>query len=245
MPRRIALTWGLFVAWALAACAVPATPAPTQPLPTVTSAPAMATAVPTEQPPATSQPANPPTPTPSGDVRIFSVLSDQTTASYAVEETFLNDNNRLATAVGKTSQVSGDLALNYAAPSRSTGSFSVDISALTSDSARRDNAIRGRWLESATYPLATFVIRSITDMPANPQEGQPVTFKMQGDMTVRQVTRAVEWDVTATLSGNTLTGAATTFIMMADFGVTPPDIIGVLRVKDGVTLTLNFTMQAR
>ncbi len=241
MSRYTFFVGGLALAVALAACA-PATSVPP------TSAPA--TAVPPTLAPATPSPDATPLPAAtlapsSGSARTFSVVSDQTSASYAVEETFLNDNNRLATAIGQTSQVSGDLVLDYADPSRSSGSFSVDISTLTSDSARRDNAIRGRWLESATYPLATFVIRSVTGLPADPQEGQPITFKMQGEMTVRQATRAVEWEVTATLNGDTLTGTATTFIMMADFGVTPPDIGGVLRVKDGVTLTLNFTMQAR
>lgn len=240
--RQTLLLSGLLVSLMLAACAPAATPTPMP----ATAVPA--TAAPTAEPASpTAAPATVPATAPaaSGSARVFSVLSDQTTASYSVEETFLNDNNRLATAIGQTSQVSGDLALDYADPSRSSGSFSVDISTLTSDSARRDNAIRGRWLESSTYPLATFVIRSITGLPADPQEGQPLNFKMQGEMTVRQATRAVEWDVTATLTGDTLTGTATTFILMADFGVTPPDIGGVLRVKDGVTLTLNFTMQAR
>lgn len=238
MSRYTFLVGGLALALVVAACAPAATPAPATPAP-ATSVPA------TPLPDATPIPATATSAPASGSTRTFSVVSEQTSASYAVEETFLNDNNRLATAIGQTSQVSGDLVLDYADPSRSSGSFSVDISTLTSDSARRDNAIRGRWLESSTYPLATFVIRSVTGLPADPQEGQPITFKMQGEMTVRQATRAVEWEVTATLNGTTLTGTATTFIMMADFGVTPPDIGGVLRVKDGVTLTLNFTMQAR
>jgi polyisoprenoid-binding protein YceI len=240
------------LALALAACttatpmAAPATA--TSPAPTVAP-----TAAPVTDPPsaaATDTPiaapaTNPPAPTaaaPSGIVP-YAIDPSRTTVQYSVEETFLNDNNRLATAIGRTSEVNGTLKLNFDDPARSEfGEFTVDISTLRSDSSRRDNAIRRQWLESATYPLATFVVRGVEGFPPNPQPGQDITFKLLGDLTVRTTTRAVTWDVTARLDNETLSGTATTFILMADFGVEPPNIAGILRVKDGVTLTLNFVM---
>ncbi|MDW8326194.1 MAG: YceI family protein [Anaerolineales bacterium] len=243
------LTLGLLgLALVLAACA-PAAPTEspaTATLPTPTSAPATIapTAALTDTPipvPVTELP-SPTAAAPSGIVP-YAIDPSRTTVQYSVEETFLNDNNRLATAIGRTSEVRGTLKLNFDDPAKSEfGEFTVDISTLRSDSSRRDNAIRRRWLESATYPIATFVVRSVEGFPPNPQPGQDITFKLVGDLTVRTTTRTVTWDVTARLDNETLSGTATTFIMMADFGVEPPSIAGILRVKDGVTLTLNFVM---
>jgi hypothetical protein len=49
--------------------------------------------------------------------------------------------------------------------------------------------------------------------------------------------------MTANLDGETLSGSASTFLYMRDFGFEPPDIAGILRVTDGVTVTVNFTAQ--
>jgi polyisoprenoid-binding protein YceI len=226
-------------------------PAQTAPDPTQPPAPTAAQAdVPTRPAPTESQSASV-DPTPTSEISgaaagqtTFTIVSEKSEVSYSVEETFLNENNRLNTAIGKTSQITGQLSLDLANPADSaSGDFTVDISTLTTDSSRRDNAIRRQWLESSRYPQAKFTINQITDFPANPQEGQAVQFKLAGDLSIRETTKPITWDVTATLNGDQLTGTATTFLMMADWGVTPPDIAGILKVKDGVTLTMNFTLQ--
>jgi polyisoprenoid-binding protein YceI len=177
----------------------------------------------------------------SGNEVTFVLVPDKSKVSYAVDETFLNENNRLNTAVGTTNQASGQFTVDLKNPSNPQfGDFIVDISTLTTDSSRRDNAIRRQWLESSRFPTAKFSVTELVDFPANPQEGQDLKFKMNGDLTVRDATHPVSWDVTATLNGNTLTGKATTSIMMADWGVTPPNIGGILIVKDGVLLTIEF-----
>lgn len=176
-------------------------------------------------------------------VRTFAIVPEQTTAQYSIDETFINDNNRFATAIGKTSVVEGRLALNYADPAQSElGEITVDISTLASDSGRRDNAIRERWLESARFPVASFKGTEIRGFPADPQEGQPIEFQLAGDMTIKETTREQVWDVTATLDGDTLTGTATTFLMLADYTVPVPEILGIVSVTDGLTATLDFTM---
>ena len=68
-----------------------------------------------------------------------------------------------------------------------------------------------------------------------------VSFKLIGDMKIRDVTRPVTFDVTGKLAGDTIAGTATTKIMMKDFGFEPPSIAGVLTVQDGVTIKVNFT----
>lgn len=228
---------------ALVACTTGTpTPAPVTLSITETSAPAELTpSGPSTEAALTAEPAAT-VPAPTGTFT-YGFDTTQTSVSYSVEETFINEDNRLAIAVGKTRDVQGTLTLNFDDPANSQfGEFSVNISTLRSDSRRRDEAIKTRWLESATYPTATFVVKGMEGFPANPQPGQEIAFKLLGDLTVRTGTQAVTWDVTAKLDGDKLVGTATTFIMMADFGVEPPSIGGILNVKDGVTLTLEFVM---
>ncbi len=221
----------------------PPLPAATQPAPPTVAPPATATqpALPSATPTGAAESA---TPAASGGLAVFVLVPNETVVSYAVDETFINENNRLNTSIGKTSQVTGELKVDLANPANIQFSeFTVDLSTLQSDSPRRDNAIRGRWLESASFPLAQFTVTGLPGFPASPQEGQVLKFQMTGDLTVRQTTRPVTWDVSATLNGDRLTGTATAFIMMADWGITPPNIAGILIVKDGVTLKLDFTFQ--
>lgn len=247
--NRLKLAMGaLIVILVVSACAPAPTPAPgpTQSPESTATAPAQPAEIsPTETQPAPADPtATAAQNNPSSGTTTFTLVPDQSNVQYAVDETFLNQNNKLNTAIGKTSAISGSLSLDLANPANTaSGEFTVDISTLTTDSARRDNAIRGQWLESSRFPTAKFTITQVTDFPANPQEGETIQFKLVGDLLIRETTKPVTWDVTATLNGDQLTGTATTFLMMADWGVTPPNIAGVLIVKDGVTLTLNFTFK--
>jgi polyisoprenoid-binding protein YceI len=120
------------------------------------------------------------------------------------------------------------------------GEIQVDISQFQSDSPRRDNAIRDRFLESARFPIATFIPQDIQVLPESYQEGQPVNLKITGDLTVHEVTQPVTFDVTLQFEGDTLTGEATTTILMSDFQVGPISMAGILNTEDEVNLIFNF-----
>lgn len=210
---------------------VPATQAPDSAVPTV--APIAATTVPTTAP----------APAPAA-AQVYRIDATQSKASYTVSETFL-DGNRIVDAVGVTSAVAGDILIDRTTPANSqVGEIVVDISQLTSDSNRRDNAIRRQWLESAKYPLATFNNAVISELPAELSEGTPFSFKITGDMKLHDTTQPMTWEVTMTLQGDGLTGTATTAFKMSSFNVDPPDIAGVLTVEDDVALTLEIVANA-
>jgi polyisoprenoid-binding protein YceI len=180
-----------------------------------------------------------------GGQRVFAIVPEQSRAQYAVEEEFFGQAVPFVTAVGNTSAIDGSVTLDFAdeGVSIANSTFTVDISTLQSDSGRRDRAIRERWLESSRYPLATFIATSVENLPADADFGKDVAFQVVGDMTIRDATRPLTWDMTANLDGETLTGSATTFLYMRDFGFDPPDIAGILKVTDGVTVTVQFTAQ--
>lgn len=248
-PRLALVSTTLATAALVAACtgAAPTT-APATPLPPTEAA------QPTVAPPTAADPAATATPaaeaaTPTVEaaaaltgVQTYSFDPTQSEASYSVEEYFLQESNRLGTAVGVSSEISGDLQIDFDDPAASPlGTVTVDISVLKSDSDMRDNAIRRQWLQSATYPLATFTATAIEGLNGAPIDGQEVTFKLTGDMTVHDTTIPVTWDVTAKLDGESLVGTATTRVLMKDFGFDAPSN-PFISVTDGVTLTLKFVL---
>jgi len=173
----------------------------------------------------------------------FVIVPEESEARYSINEVFISDNNTLATAIGVTSQVQGGMTLNYDDPAASEfDQFVVDISTLRSDRSQRDRAIRRQWLESSTYPLAVFDVREVRNFPAEPQEGEPISFQLAGDMTVKETTQEVVWEVMATLEGDRLSGTATLETTLESFNIPVPSIVNILRVTDGITLTLDFVM---
>ncbi len=240
MYRRIWMaTLAVTFAGALAACgsstSQPAA-APTAAAPTAAPAAAAPAAQPADR--ATAAPA--PSGTASG-TRIFTIVPQQSEASYEVQEQFLS-RDLPNQAIGKTNAVTGELQFSLdGKPSGKVTSITVDLSKLTSDERRRDNRIRQQWLESNKYPNAVFTSTDAQGLPETYTEGQDVNFKLTGDMTIRDVTKPVTFDITGKLVGDTITGSATTHILMKDFGIDPPSIAGMLTVKDGVTVKLNFT----
>ncbi|NOX60780.1 MAG: YceI family protein [Chloroflexi bacterium] len=216
----------------LAACAStsPPTPAPT-PIPT----PELAQGEP-------SQPAS------TAQLRTFVIDPAASEVRYEVDEEFFSEAvSRLGKklgffrAVGRTNAIEGQLVvLDDSPPQVKSGEFSVDISTLKSDDSRRDRKIREDFLESARYPIATFRITSVEGLPQQYVEGEKVRFQMTGDMTIREITIPVTWNVEAAYKEGALTGEAQTLIYMKNFGFMPPEIPGFMTVTDGVTLVVRF-----
>jgi polyisoprenoid-binding protein YceI len=213
------------------------TVAPTEAPVAATEAPVEPTVAPTEAPvAATEAPA-----APAGGTTVFKISESESQASYSVDEVFLNQGNKLVTAVGVSQKINGEITLDTANPSKSSvGEITVDISVLTSDSGRRDNAIRGRWLESEKFPFAKFKPTKIEGLPETYTAGQELTFKMTGDMVVRETTVPVTWEVKAKVEGNKLIGEATTSITMSQFGFEAPNIANILKAEDGAKLLFKF-----
>lgn len=171
----------------------------------------------------------------------YKIVPGESQLQYEVGEVFINQDNRFNIAVGITTQVSGELTGDPQNPQDiSFSTFTADISQFTSDSDRRDNALRNRFLESARYPEVTFSISQADGIPDTYQEGEEIALQIVGDLTVRDVTKPATFDAVVKLEGDTLSGEATTTILMSDFGFGPISIAGILNTEDEVKVTLNF-----
>ncbi len=125
------------------------------------------------------------------------------------------------------------------------GSFTARLSALRSDQKLRDKTLRQHFLESASFPLARFVITGVSEIPEAYAVGETVRFQMTGEMTIREISHESTFEVSTVLNGDTLRGTAKTLLYMADYGIDPPDFAGLLEVKDGVTIEVVFVARKK
>lgn len=148
--------------------------------------------------------------------------------------------------MGVTQGISGEVTIDRSAPQNSSlGPVTVDISQLTSDQPRRDSTIRDRFLESARFPQAIFTPTSIEGLPATIQEGVDIPLRINGDLKIRAVTKPVTFDTVVQLQGDSLTGQATTQILMSDYGFGPISIAGIVNTEDQVKVTFDFVARSK
>lgn len=242
---RISLFSAVLVAL-LAGCASAVTPTPTSnpvPVTAPTSAPVAAPTsapLPAATPTTGAAAANPS----SNDIVRLVAVPGKSKASYRVREQLANL-QAPSDAVGTTTLITGTVVGKMDGTIISSDSkFVVDLSTLKSDSNQRDNFLRRNTLETSQYPTATFAPKSTTGLPTSiPASGQ-ATFKLTGDLTIRNVTKPVTWDVSCQTQSNTQgTCRATTSFTFTDFGLTKPSVFSVLSIVDNIILEVEVDLQ--
>ena len=179
--------------------------------------------------------------TPASGTQRFVIVPGESQVSYRVGEVFINQGNRFNVALGTTNAIRGEILIDRGTPRNSRlGPITVDISRFQSDSVRRDNAIRDRWLESSRFPTAEFTPTSIEGLPEAYTDGRELNLHVTGNLKIREVTRPTKFAVTLWLQGTALTGVGNTTIRMTDFGFDPPSIFGILRAEDEAKLEFRF-----
>ncbi len=185
-------------------------------------------------------------------LRTFTIIPEESSAAYLVDETFLSGAlDRLGVTPGDydirgtTGQIEGQLQLNFDDPAAALGEnrFTVDLSSLATDQTRRD-----RWVlenpdgpQFGQFTTAEFVATEISATPEDYTEGESISFQMTGDMTIRDVTQPLTFDVVATLEGDTITGTAAAPSLLSDWGINPPAFAGTLEVEDPFIIEVAFT----
>jgi len=179
----------------------------------------------------------------SGDTIRFVLAPDKSEARFRVREQLANA-NLPNDAIGRTRDFTGTLVIKPDGSIVSSDSkFVVNMGTLTSDQSMRDNFLRGNVLQTNQYPSAVFVPTQVSGLPSPLPQAGSVTFKLTGDLTVRNVTKPVTWDVTAQVQGNQVTGQAATAFKFEDFALTQPHVARVLSIEDNIKLELDVTLQ--
>ncbi|MFN8488643.1 MAG: YceI family protein [Caldilineaceae bacterium] len=205
----------------------------------------------TQAPPtATTAPAAKQSSGSTNGVRTFVIVPEQSKAVYLVDEEFfagalakLGINAGKTKVTGSTQAIAGQLQLNLANLASALGdnSFTVQMNTLVTNQDRRDKWIRENGPTFNSHPEATFKATAIQDAPTAYTDGAEVSFKLAGDLTIREQTKPATFAVKAKLAGDTLTGVATTRLKMSDFGIDPPNFANTLTVADEFGIEVQFT----
>ena len=158
-------------------------------------------------------------------------------AGYRVRETFLQQNAE-TDAVGRTEGVTGSLTVDGEAGALRLVSTQVivDMRTLTSDKDRRDGQLRGRGIQSDTFPTATFDLATPAALPADLLAGD-VTVELPGKLTLHGVVKAVTVAAQARLeTDGTVVVAGSLPIVFADYGIEAPNVAGIIAVQDHGTM---------
>jgi polyisoprenoid-binding protein YceI len=147
----------------------------------------------------------------------WTVTKDGTIVGYRVGEVLFGQN---ATAVGRTDAITGDLTIS--GTTATAGSFTADLTKVSSDQDNRDRQFQGRIMDTATYPTATFKLTQPIDLAQTPQNLVKITEKATGDLTLRGKTRSVTFDVVARRNGDKIEVNGSIPITFADWGIPNP-----------------------
>lgn len=176
----------------------------------------------------------------SGSQVVYRIDPSNSEVSFTLDEKLMGNPN---TVVGKTNQVAGDIMVDAKTPANSkVGIIKIDARGLSTDSEMRNRMIRGQILQSNSdkFEFIQFEPTGVTGLPDTVTPGQPITFKITGNLTIRDITQPVTFDATATLAADNLSGTASTVVKRADFKLEIPRVPTVADVTDEVKLAITF-----
>lgn len=121
------------------------------------------------------------------------------------------------------------------------GEILINARDFESDSGLRDRAIRGPILDTDTFEFISFAPTSIDGLEGAASPGDELAFSVTGDLTIRDITQPVTFDVTATLTADdTIEGTATAVVERGAFELAIPSVPSVANVSEEVQISLDF-----
>jgi polyisoprenoid-binding protein YceI len=182
-------------------------------------------------------------PAAGGNMRVYEISPADSTVRFELDEDL---GGIRQTVIGSGNGVAGQIAADLNDLSTAEiGVIQIDATSLETDRSMRNNAI-GRWiLETGDHPFITFTPTTIEGVPDSAAVGEEITFTVSGDLTIRDITQPVTFNVTATAVSETqLSGTASTTIQRADFDLTIPNVPNVANVEEEVELYIDFVANA-
>jgi polyisoprenoid-binding protein YceI len=156
--------------------------------------------------------------------------SNQSQLGYRVKEVLFGQSTE---GVGRTNAITGTLTIGGTTVEK--GDFTVDMTRVQSDSGNRDNQFRGRIMDTSKFPTSTFTLTQPIDLGSVPAEGQAVSAKATGDLTLRGTTKPVTFDVQARRKDGTIEVSGSIPIVFADYNIPNPSF-GPASTADNGTL---------
>jgi polyisoprenoid-binding protein YceI len=200
---------------------------------------------PVEQAPAEQAPAEqaPAEEMASAGPRAFQIVPESSEVRFIISEVL---RGQPKTVVGATSDFSGEIQIDPANPTQ-TQISTIEINAgnFVTDSTQRNGAIRRFILQTSRHPTITFEPTAIAGLPNSAAAGESFDFQVIGDLTIRDISQPVTFDMTVTAhSENELSGLGSTTVQRGDYSLTIPSVPFVANVSEEVRLEIEFVALA-
>ena len=183
--------------------------------------------------------------------RRFVIVPEETTARFELEEDLRSSITGWAlgariTVVGETNQVSGDILLDPSNLSETAVSdIQIDAHSIKTNEFFRNRAIQQFILQTEAHPFITFQPTTIIGLPDSASVGETLHFEIMGELTIRDISRTEQFEVTATLFSETeLSGTATALISREAYALTIPNAPNDTNVDEAVDLYIDFVARA-
>ncbi|HLW59290.1 MAG TPA: YceI family protein [bacterium] len=162
----------------------------------------------------------------------FEIVPGDSSIVFAVPDNRGGFSGRTTQVTGRVAVAAGAAGETYAARVAAT----IDTGTITTGNALRDASMRATFLQTRQYPVITFA----GTVTATPGLGvHPFPAAVRGTLTIRNVTRDVEFAATVTALAHEYLADATTTIRMADYQIPYPRAF-IFVARDPVTLTLHI-----
>lgn len=214
--------------------------------PTETSAPTVmpTQVVPTEAPAVESAPSESPAAAMQAGPVFYQISQDESQVRFNIYELLRGQPKDV---IGVSNQVAGQAAVDLKDLSTAQlGEIVINARTLETDDSRRNQAIRNRILLTDQYEFINFKPTQISGLSGSAASGQSVTFQVTGDLTIKDVTKPVTFEVTVTVeSPERLVGSAQTTIALADFNLVVPSVPFVADVGQTMALEIDFVLTSQ
>lgn len=175
----------------------------------------------------------------AGSLQLYEISQDSSQVRFELDEDLRGVRT---TVVGTTDQVAGQIAFDPAdLATLQVGVIQVNARTLATDNDMRNRAIQNRILNTGSYEYITFTPTAVEGLPESVAVGETVSFTIVGDLTIRDVSQQVTFEVTATMvSATELQGTAGTTIERGDYNLNIPSVPQVANVEEVVSLVIEF-----
>ncbi|WP_120520737.1 YceI family protein [Arthrobacter celericrescens] len=145
-------------------------------------------------------------------------------AGYRIREVL---NGADVTVVGRTEKVTGSATVS--GTRLTEAKIDVDVASIATDSGNRDNFFRGNVMNADTFPTASFTLSEPVTIPA--LSSAPAAVEAKGTLELAGQKRDVTAKLQVVRDGAKVSVSGTIDLVLADFGITAPDL-GFVKVED-------------
>lgn len=180
---------------------------------------------------------------PSGEAQ--TVSSEELTGAWALQDeskVYWSITTSQETVNFVNDAVTGAWSIDFAAPESMSAEGIMDMSALDSGNAQRDDHLQeSDFFDVAAYPEATFTADTFTGLPEEWTEGEVVPVTIEGTMTVRGIEKDVTFFSEVSYQEGNLLLSGQTEVTFDDFGMENPHNV-VVETENDVNVRLELVL---